>query len=260
MTTKRICRLLGSAVVCVLVSPLIVVADGRKNPRDFPANTLCPINLGWAVDPVTGEIFPPPAQPIRPPALTFTAAGPAAEIALVSCDRGLTDDHPDGLDLWIRDFAVVRRDVYESHQVLGTYPEFSCYLPRDGEGDTPTIRKVGSTFSTSVAPAVLPLTPKLPFFDDFSRPAVSRLKWRLDGAEFKTVESNDPRLSSALVGTALVLARVPADPNQNSCSRASVVVRHLVKGQSYVVDFQWESKGIVTAPEIEMLTFVDTQP
>ena len=257
MTSKRVCRLLGSAVVCLLVSPLIVVADGRKNPRDFPDFTLCPINLGYAVDPILGTILPPPAQPIRPPALTFTAAGTDAEIALVACDRGLTDDHPDGLDLAIRNFAVVRQDVYESHQVLSPYPDFTCYLANGGE-DTFT-RKVGSLFSPSVTPAVSPLTLKFPFFDDFSDVAASQKKWRLDGAELKSFDLNDPA-TGFFTATALVLARVPATPGENSCSRASVKVRHLRKGQKYVVDFQWESKGIVTAPEIEMLTFVDTQP
>ena len=132
-----------------------------------------------------------------------------------------------------------------------------CYLPHDFEDSF--ARKVGSLFSPSLAPAVSPLTVKFPFFDDFSDLAASQKKWRLDGAEIKAVDLNDPA-TGFFTAPALVLARVPAELAQNSCSRASVKVRHLRKGQQYVIDFQWESKGVVTAPEIEMLTFVDTQP
>ena len=257
MFSKQLCRLVGSVVVCILASPLLAVAQGRKNPRDFPDFTLCPINLGWSVDATTGTILPPPAQPIRPPARTFTATGTAAEIALVACDRGLTDDHPDGLDLAIRNFAVVRQDVYESHQVQSTFPDFTCYLA-NGTEDT-FFRKVGSLFSPSVTPAVTPQTLKFPFFDDFSDLAASQSAWRLDGAEIRSFDLNEPG-TGAFTAAALVLARVPASAGENSCSRASVKVRRLRAGQKYVIDFKWESKGIVNAPEIEMLTFVDTKP
>jgi hypothetical protein len=238
--------------------PMAATGAGRKNPRDFPDNTLCPINLGWFVDPTTGLLQPPPAQPIRP-ALGFTATGPAAEIALVACDRGLGGDHPDGFDLWIRDFAVVRQDAYESHQLAGPYPDFTCYLPNSGEDFTPFIRRVGSSFDRTLAPSLKALTPRLPFFDDFSNLNTSRKRWKLDGADFQTVDLNDPR-TGPFTGNTLVLARVPAGAGDDACSKASVRVKNLKKGTNYVIDFQWETKGIVAAPEIDMITFIDTEP
>ena len=259
MASKQVGRLVGAAFVFVLSTPLMVVGEGRKNPRDFPDGTLCPVNLGWSVDQNDGTPVPPPAQPIRPPAHTFTATGTDAEITLVACDGGLTSANELGLALWIRDFAVVRKDVYETHQALGTYPDTTCYIPRSDEGATPHVRKVGSTFAPSVSPAVNPQTLKFPFFDNFSS-AIAQKKWHLDGATFETVELSDPRVGS-FSGTALVLARTHDDASQNACSKASIKIKHLRKDEAYVIDFQWESKGVQSpVPDIEMLTFVDTNP
>jgi hypothetical protein len=188
--------------------------------------------------------------------LPFTATGNDAEITLVACDRGLTDDHPDGMELWIRDFAVVRKDVYDSHQTAVAYPEATCYIPRADEVEP--ARRVGSVFDPSVAPAVSPQTQKFPFFDDFTDPAFSKKKWVLEGATIETVSSNDPLQPDPVVGPGLVLARVPADPAQNACSRAKVRVKNLKKGNVYVIDFKWETQFVNNAAEIDMLTFIDT--
>ena len=264
MASKQVGRLVGAAIVCVLSTPLMVVGEGRKNPRDFPDGTLCPVNLGWSVDPLLGDTVEP--KVLRPPLHTFTAAGTDAEISLVACDGGLTGERP-GLEVWVRDFAVVRKDIYESHQAAGGYPHDpldpfanTCYFAHGDEAGTPFARLVGSTFNSGLAPAVNPLTLKFPFFDDFSNLASSQKKWRLDGAEFKTVTLNDPRLPAFFDATALVMARDHAGAAPDFCSMARVKVRHLKKGETYVIDFQWENKGTQNVPDVQMLTFVDTNP
>ena len=41
---------------------------------------------------------------------------------------------------------------------------------------------------------------------------------------------------------------------------ASVRVRNLKKGQTYVIDYQWQSTRVLATGEVEMLTFIDTDP
>lgn len=259
MRVRWLGRVAAVAVLGTLAAPFDVAGGGRKNTRDFPESTLCPVNLGWFVDEF-GVVQPPPASPIRPAAHTFVATGLTAKVSLVSCDRGLRDDHPDGRDLWVTNFAVVRKDVYESHQAAAVYSSLgsSCYVPNGTE--TEFTRTVGSTFDPSIAPQAAPNSVRFPFFDDFSNLTASNLRWNLDGAEFKTVTVSDPRSATPTLASVLALARVPADPNQNSCSQASAWVFNLRRGQTYVIDFFWQTNGMEPAPDIEMLTFVDTSP
>ena len=247
MASRQVHRLVGAALVCVLASPLMVVGQGT-NTRDFPNNLLCPVNLGWAVDPVLGTADPPN---VRPAVTSFVATGGDAEISLVSCDLGLTNDHPDpdGLNLFIRGFAVVRKDVYDTHQVgIPDTGGLQCYI-----ADT-----VGSVFDRNSDPAVNPQSAKLPFFDDFSDLAFSQKKWRFNGAEIKEVLLS-PAGADDFLGNALVLARFPTT-NPSACSMATVRVRNLKKGQTYVIDYQWQSTRVLATGEVEMLTFIDTDP
>jgi hypothetical protein len=253
-------RLLVSLAVagCQLAASPLLFAAGRKNPRDFPDGTFCPINLGWFVDPNAGTIVPPPDQPIRPPSLSFTAAGRRASITLVACDRGLTGDHPEGMDVQIRDFAVVRTDAYESHQRINTDPDvpFSCNI--SGFGDF--AKTVGSVFDPSVSPALENDSLAMPFFDAFANLTRSNRVWRADGTSFETVNVNDPVTPVSGPGNALILARGLTDTTQDSCSSASVKVGRLVAGTTYVIDFKWNVSGVLNPPEVDMLTFVNTSP
>jgi hypothetical protein len=249
------------AVVATLLSTLpLVQAAGRTNPRDFPDSTFCPFNLGFLVDPVNGNITPT----TRPSRLPFTAEKTKALITLVACDRGLTGDHPAGLDIAVRTFAVVREDIYNSHQRINTDPNipFSCNISQDG--NAPFANTVGSVFDPGVAPAVSSNSKFVPFFDDFSNLTASNRDWRLDGSTLETLQTvNDPIDPVAGPANALILARGFNNATADSCSSASVQVGRLKVGTRYVVDFRWSVSGILgdpPPPEVDMLTFVDTQP
>lgn len=257
MAPNRSQLLIGLTVAASLLTGAEVSAVSRKNPRDFPDSTFCPVNLGWFVDPVVGTIVSPPAQPIRPASLPFTAQRPRAIITLVACDRGLTGEHPDGLKVQLRDFAVVRRDAYESHQRINTDTNvpFSCNI--SGTGDFS--KTVGSVFDPAVPPALTP-GKLMPFFDAFANLTTSNREWRVDGATIETVPVNDPVTPFSGDGNALILARGSFDNTEDSCSSASVLVDRLKAGTSYVIDFKWSVTGINNPPEVDMLTFIDTTP
>ena len=254
------------ALVASLLAALPVVqALGRSNPRDFPDSTFCAFNLGFQVDPVSGAITPT----TRPSRLPFTAEKAKALITLVACDRGLTGDHPDGLKIAVRNFAVVRQDIYDTHQRINPLPtpderQFSCNISQDIS--VPFANTVGSVFDPGVAPAVTTNSKVVPFFDDFGNLTASSRNWRLDGASLEALDSiNDPFDPDVVSGNGLVLARGSFDNTNDSCSSASVLVGQLKAGTNYVVDFRWSVTGIISnserqPPEVDMLTFVDTNP
>jgi hypothetical protein len=255
----------GALVASLLVALPIVRAVGRSNPRDFPDSTFCPFNLGFQVDPVTGVVTPT----TRPARLTFTAEKAKAQITLVACDAGLTGEkrNPDplnldeqGLDISVRNFAVVREDIYLNHQRINPDPnQFSCNISQDN--DNPFANTVGSVFDPSVAPAVAVNSKLVPFFDDFGNLATSNLNWKLDGAELVTLPFlNDPIDSSPPTTNALVLARGFTDVSRDLCTSASVKVSRLKPDTFYVVDFRWSVSGIQNPPDVVMLTYVDTNP
>ncbi len=256
MVRYRTHLLACAALLASLIAALpIVRALGRSNPRDFPDSTFCPFNLGYQVDPVTGVITPT----TRPSRLPFTAEAAKAVISFVACDRGLTADHPAGLDIAIRNFAVVREDVYNNHQRINTDPNvpFSCNIAPDGS----FANTVGSVFDPTVAPAVSINSKSVPFFDDFGNLATSNAAWRLDGSTLETLPNiNDPIDPFPSSENALVLTRGFSDATRDSCTSASVKIGRLKAGVRYVVDFRWSVSGIVDPPEVDMLTYVDTNP
>ncbi len=120
----RISRLF---LVLALLSVLSVLAlaQERKNPRNFPEGTTCPIHLGWEVDLVNGQGVPDPSSTPRVhEGLTFVAEGPRAAVTFLACDRnsalidGLSDFDAIGetVEVRIDDVAVVREDIFLSHQ------------------------------------------------------------------------------------------------------------------------------------------------
>lgn len=247
-----------AAIAGLLATLPLVQAAGRKNPRDFPDTTFCAFNLGFVVDTLTGDITPT----TRPANLTFTAEKARALITLVACDRGLIGEHsPDGMNVAVRNFAVVREDVYSSHQRINPnaadkdFLKTSCNI----SGNDDFAKTVGSVFDPSTAPAVSVNSKFVPFFDDFSNLTASNRDWRLDGSSLEATSVSDPFDPDVVSGNALVLARGFLTTN-DSCSSASVLVGRLKAGTKYVVDFRWSVSGIQNPPEVDMLTFVDTNP
>jgi hypothetical protein len=229
-----------------------VVAD-RKNPRNFPENTFCPIHLGWQVD-FSGT--PVPNTTRIQEGLKFVAAGPRAVVSFLACDRNSALDDNLGefdlagttVDVRVDDVAVVREDVFLNHQRATVPDPVGCYF--SGAHPFPEIA-VGSVFDRSLRVKATPFTARMPFFDDFSRPVVTERLWRFGGAELDTNQ-----------GT-LVLARTDDQRTELRCSTASFRVQYLVKGKPYVVDFKWSVSGGnngIDDGEPMLLTFFDLNP
>ena len=250
----RISRLF---LVLALLSVLSVLAlaQERKNPRNFPEGVTCPIHLGWEVDLVNGQGVPDPSSTPRvQEGLTFVAEGPRAAVTFLACDRnsalidGLSDFDAIGetVEVRIDDVAVVREDVFLSHQRAAAPSEFGCYF--NVVDPFPTL-SVGSTFDRTVAPAKRPFTLAIPFVDDFSNGSETESRWRFAGAELDEAEGN------------LVLARqFRPVVGEVRCASASFKVTRLVAGQTYVLDFQWKVTGFGQAGEPALSTSFDLNP
>ena len=233
----------------------LAIAQSRKNPRDFPEGTTCPIHLGWEVDLVNGEGVPDPSSAPRiHQGLTFVAEGPSASVNFLACDRnsalidGLSDFDALGetIEVRIDDVAVVREDVFVSHQRATVPEEFGCYF---SVAEPFPFLAVGSFFDRTVAPPKRPFSFAVPFADDFSSPVDTESRWRFAGAELDEGEGN------------LVLARqFRPVVGEVQCSSASFKVTRLLAGQTYVLDFKWRVTGFGQAGEPVLTTSFDLNP
>lgn len=215
---------------------------------------MCPIHLGWEVDLVGGVGVPNPSSAPRiQEGLTFVAEGPRAAVTFLACDRnsalvdGLSDFDAIGETVSVRidDVAVVREDVFLSHQRATVPDELGCYF---NVVDPFPELAVGSFFDRTVAPQKRPFTGAIPFVDDFSSQAETESRWRLGGAELDPAQGN------------LILA-LQSRPvlGEVSCASASFRVG-VVAGKTYVLDFKWEVTGFGQAGEPALQTFFDLTP
>jgi hypothetical protein len=243
-----------SLIVLALLSLLSssVIAD-RKNPRNFPEGSFCPIHLGWQVD-FSG--IPIQDTTRIQQGLKFVAAGPRAVVSFLACDRNSALDDNLGefesigttVDVRVDDVAVVREDVFLNHQKATIPDPVGCYF--SGAHPFPDIA-VGSVFDASMRVKATPFTARMPFFDDFSKAAVTERLWRFGGAELDTNQGS------------LVLARTSDQRAELRCSTASFRVQYLLKGKTYVDDFKWSVSGGsngIDDGEPMLLTFFDLNP
>jgi hypothetical protein len=207
---------------------------------------MCPIHLGWEVD-TNGN--PVPNTTRIQEGLTFVAEGPKAAVTFLACDRDFAfEDAPNQVfdpaentvEVRIDDVAVVREDVYLSHQKATIPDSFGCYFSTDQPFPEIT---VGSVFDRTVPKAVSPFTAKLPFVEDFSDPAATETRWRFGGAELD--ETN---------GT-LVLARQQFSLSDPVTCRSATFQVGVVAGETYVVDFKWDVLGFEQGDNVLVTTF-----
>jgi hypothetical protein len=245
-------RFIRGFLALILITALSTLAAAqRKNPRDFPNGVMCPIHLGWEVDP-SGTPNPNSTPRIQE-GLTFVAEQNKAVVTFLACDRnsalddrlGVLDPVGSTIQVRVDDVSVIREDVFLSHQKATVPEEFGCYFST--AHPFPEIA-VGSVFDPTIRRRANPFSGAFPFFDDFSNAAVSDTRWRLGGAQI------DPSAGNLLLA---LEGGVNGEPF--NCTAASFKVNYLVPGETYVLDFKWDVLGAdENAPAL--LTSFDLTP